>query len=268
MKKIKEGTRIFCDNGLFIDIVSKDHSHADGPSPATVTLNLKGAELKSWLDESGIIPLPPYIKRDVSDLNLREKDQKDTKLLLQNTLAQSPLPQLVFISMKTLIRPFTDKGITIKELTLHVGAGTFLPVKADDPSNHLMHEEMFYIPEETLCAILEAKKQGREIITVGTTSMRSLEALVDISKKTNTPIENLTNTWLSTDLFIYPKDDDDRYKPNFATGMITNFHQPESTLFMLISALVGRNNAVSFYEDSIDKGARLFSYGDSSLLIF
>ncbi len=268
MKKIKVKATIDCGDGLIVTVLDKSPGGNEGPSPAKVLLNLSSKELEDWLNRNGVIPLPPYIKRDVSDLQKRSSDQDRYQTSYAKLPGSVAAPTAGLHFTEKIDRELESKGIEIAEITLHVGAGTFLPVKSENPQDHTMHKEMFYVSKPAFLAIEKARKQGRPIITVGTTSMRTMESLHKLSLEKSIPIEELTNQWHETDLFIYPKSDDDLYSPHFSTGMITNFHQPESTLFMLISALIGRKNAISFYEKSIDNGAGLFSYGDSSLLLF
>ena len=153
------------------------------------------------------------------------------------------------------------KNIRFEPVTLHVGAGTFLPVKTDNPDEHHMHSERYLIPSSTYDAIKQQQAKKQTIICVGTTSLRSLESFHHELNQTTLPVDR----WLETKLFIYPKHREDTYRPNFIDGIITNFHQPESSLFMLICALIGFDKAHAIYREAIEAEYRFFSYGDACL---
>ena len=165
-----------------------------------------------------------------------------------------------------LLAKLAHRGIDLQFVSLHVGAGTFLPVKTSDITRHDMHQELYRVPMATVQALLKARRDGQKVIAVGTTTLRSLEDLYRRAAGDLADFEALADTWHSTKLFIYPKSPDDIFVPWVIDGLVTNFHQPKSTLFMLISSLVGLRQARAMYERAFEQGYRLFSYGDASLL--
>ena len=165
-----------------------------------------------------------------------------------------------------LVEKLSKRQIQIKPITLHVGLGTFASVKTSCIERHNMHKEKFFVPNDTLEAIFKAKEEKRHIIGVGTTTLRALESLFQLSNKDEKNMLSLCNKWLETDLFIHPSASRDLYKPWAVDGLITNFHQPQSTLFMLVCALIGFKEAHSLYEYALNQKYRFYSYGDTSLL--
>jgi len=151
-------------------------------------------------------------------------------------------------------------------VTLHVGAGTFLPVKVDRLADHTMHSERFMVPASTLNAIQCAKRDGKKIVVVGTTALRCLEGFNKLAEGSEENLEDLCDEWHRTNIFIYPSHRGDIFKSWVADGLMTNFHQPESTLLMLVSSLVGCDNIKFIYQLAIAERYRFFSYGDTSLL--
>ena len=200
------------------------------------------------LDELGEMPLPPYIHE-----KLKEKDRYQTVYAKNIGSAAAPTAGLHFT--KELLEKIKEKGVNIVYITLHVGLGTFRPVSVKDVKDHKMHSE-FYIMDEKAAHILnETRKNGHKIISVGTTSTRTLETIM-----------NLYGTFKAckgfTDIFIYPG-----YKFKAIDALITNFHLPKSTLVMLVSALAGRENILKAYNEAIKQKYRFFSFGDSMLII-
>ncbi|MCX6123259.1 MAG: S-adenosylmethionine:tRNA ribosyltransferase-isomerase, partial [Proteobacteria bacterium] len=165
-----------------------------------------------------------------------------------------------------LLRRLEDHNCQIEPVTLHVGAGTFLPVKTLNINEHVMHSERFMVPSTTLAAIRKAKDSSRPIVVVGTTALRALEGLDLQAKELETTREAIGDLWHRTQIFIKQTTRSDIFTPWACDGLMTNFHQPESTLFMLISSLVGFDAAKSIYASAIAEKYRFFSYGDSSLL--
>ncbi len=222
--------------------------------------------VNEWIDQWGIIPLPPYIHRDQAKPALESPDRMSYQTVFAKDRGSVAAPTAGLHFSEHLLNQLSEKGIQLRFLSLHVGAGTFLPVKSDVIQNHRMHHESFMVPRQTLHDIFQAKQDGAPVIAVGTTSLRSLEDLY--RKGTGNPdqILSLGNQWHETNLFLYPTHKDDRYTPWMIDGLLTNFHQPKSTLFMLISLLMGLDNAKQFYQFAFDNQFRLFSYGDSSLL--
>lgn len=199
------------------------------------------------LDELGQMPLPPYITEKLED-----KNRYQTVYAKNEGSAAAPTAGLHFT--KELLDELCDKGVKIAKLTLHVGLGTFRPVKEDDILDHKMHSEFYCIDKENADLINQTKASGGKVITVGTTSTRTLESIAD----ENGHIEPCSG-W--TDIFIYPG-----YKFKIVDNLITNFHLPESTLIMLVSALAGRENVLNAYKCAVENKYRFFSFGDAMFI--
>lgn len=200
------------------------------------------------LDEIGLMPLPPYIHE-----TLKEKGRYQTVYAKYNGSAAAPTAGLHFTP--ELLEQLEEKGVQIANVTLHVGIGTFRPVKEDTVENHEMHSEHFYIKKEDVEKINLAKKEGRRVIAVGTTSCRVLETISDENGMVK-PVEG------DTQIFIYPG-----YKFKCLDGLITNFHLPQSTLLMLVSALAGKDFVMKAYEEAVKERYRFFSFGDAMFII-
>lgn len=200
------------------------------------------------LDELGSMPLPPYIQAQLED---RERYQ--TVFAKNSGSAAAPTAGLHFT--KALLDEIEASGVYVTYITLHVGLGTFRPVKVDNVDDHKMHAEYYEISEDTAKCINHAKANGGRIITVGTTSTRTLEGSADESG-----IIKASSGW--TDIFIYPG-----YQFKIIDGMITNFHLPESTLIMLVSALAGKEPVLNAYNTAVKEEYRFFSFGDAMLVI-
>ena len=199
------------------------------------------------LDRLGEMPLPPYITH-----KLKDKDRYQTVYAKYDGSAAAPTAGLHFT--KELLKEIEDKGIDIAYVTLHVGLGTFRPVKADNILDHHMHSEMYMIDAEAADKINGAKERGGRVICVGTTSCRTIESAADENGRLK-PCSG------ETDIFIYPG-----YKFKVLDCLITNFHLPESTLVMLVSALAGRENVLNAYSEAIKERYRFFSFGDAMFI--
>ena len=215
-----------------------------------IKFNCSENELLSKLEKYGSIPLPPYIKREEENKNDLKNYQ--TIYAANGTAVAAPTAGLHF--NERIFSELEKKKIQKVFVTLNVGAGTFLPVRSDFLKDHKMHSEFYSISQESAKIINDAKKNGKKIVAVGTTSLRVLESCADenglvISQKTN------------TEIFIFPP-----YKFKIVDILMTNFHLPKSTLFMLICAFVGKEKAFEIYNHAISNGYRFYSYGDSSLL--
>mgnify|MGYP003373971776 CR=1 FL=1 len=199
------------------------------------------------LDKIGLMPLPPYIHEE-----LKQKDRYQTVYAKYNGSAAAPTAGLHFT--EKLLKQLQEKGVIIANVTLHVGIGTFRPVKEETVEEHEMHSEHYYIKEEDANKINQAKKQGKRVIAVGTTSCRVLESVAD---------ENgyIKATEGDTQIFIYPG-----YKFKILDGLITNFHLPQSTLLMLVSALANRDYIMKAYECAVKEKYRFFSFGDAMFI--
>ena len=199
------------------------------------------------LDEIGLMPLPPYIKE-----TLKEKDKYQTIYAKHDGSAAAPTAGLHFT--EELLEAIKAKGIDVANVTLHVGIGTFRPVKVENIEEHSMHSEHYYIKKEDVEKINNAKRNGNRVIAVGTTSCRVLESVADEDGMMK-EIESDTN------IFIYPG-----YKFKCIDCLITNFHLPESTLIMLVSALAGKDFVMSAYEEAVKEKYKFFSFGDAMFI--
>ncbi len=199
------------------------------------------------LDELGQMPLPPYITEKLTD-----KERYQTVYSKNEGSAAAPTAGLHFTN--ELLSKLKDKGVKLAYITLHVGLGTFRPVKVDDVNNHKMHSEFYNLSKETADIINNTKKNGGRIISVGTTSTRTLETIAD-----NDGLVKEQSGW--TDIFIYPP-----YKFKCVDCLITNFHLPESTLLMLVSAFSTKENIMNAYEEAIRNNYRFFSFGDAMFI--
>ena len=201
------------------------------------------------LDQIGLMPLPPYIHE-----SLKEKDRYQTVYAKYEGSAAAPTAGLHFTP--ELLKKLEEKGVIIANVTLHVGIGTFRPVKEDTVEKHEMHSEHFYIKQEDVEKINKAKQEGRRVIAVGTTSCRVLESIADEKTGMVKQIED------DTEIFIYPG-----YKFKCIDGLITNFHLPQSTLLMLVSALAGKEYIMNAYNEAVKEKYRFFSFGDAMFII-
>ncbi|QAA31915.1 tRNA preQ1(34) S-adenosylmethionine ribosyltransferase-isomerase QueA [Clostridium manihotivorum] len=199
------------------------------------------------LDELGQMPLPPYIHEKLDD-----KERYQTVYSKEKGSAAAPTAGLHFTN--ELLEKIKAKGVNVAYLTLHVGLGTFRPVKVEDVENHNMHSEFYQLSKETADIINNTKKAGKRVIAVGTTSTRTLETIADSEG-------NLSESSGWTDIFIYPG-----YNFKVVDALITNFHLPESTLIMLVSALAGKENILNAYNTAVKEGYRFFSFGDAMFI--
>lgn len=199
------------------------------------------------LDKIGQMPLPPYITEE-----LKDKERYQTVYSHELGSAAAPTAGLHFTN--ELMDKIREKGVNITNVTLHVGLGTFRPVKVDDVTNHKMHSEHYEVPEETARLIKQTKENGGRVIAVGTTSCRTLESVA-------TQYGEVIACDGFTDIFIYPG-----YKFKVLDGLITNFHLPESTLIMLVSAFAGFDNVMNAYKVAVEEKYRFFSFGDAMFI--
>ncbi|MDP3561025.1 MAG: tRNA preQ1(34) S-adenosylmethionine ribosyltransferase-isomerase QueA [Legionellaceae bacterium] len=239
-KSPKNGTVIHLDNQWQLTVLDKQddlyHCQANG-------------DVDTMLHDIGHVPLPPYIERQDETLDLT---RYQTVYARYKGSVAAPTAGLHFD--ESLLKTLQEKGIQIAYSTLHVGAGTFRPVRADDIRDHKMHSERFTVSEALCEAIRQTKEAGGRVIAVGTTALRSLESAADDC--------GLHACTRDTAIFIYPG-----YTFRVCDGLITNFHLPESTLLMLVSAFIGYEQAMSLYRVAIEQRYRFFSYGDASLLL-
>lgn len=213
----------------------------------SIKFEYTGPNIYEVLDKIGNMPLPPYIKEKLTDNN-----RYQTVYAKDLGSAAAPTAGLHFTD--ELLNKLKNKGVIIKYVTLHVGLGTFRPVKVNDITQHIMHSEQFFIPEDTANEIKKAKKENRRIICVGTTSVRTVESGFD-------PEGNLVRQSGDTNIFIYPG-----YKFKIPDAIITNFHLPQSTLVMLVSAFSSRENILNAYNVAVENKYRFFSFGDAMII--
>ncbi len=265
LKKLKPGTVVQLPAAVSARVVAKSD---DGAGTAFVELefNRTPEQFSHWLDQHAYIPLPPYIKREEPGPAAAspDKERYQTVYAEQSGSVAAPTAGLHFTP--ELMAALEAKGIEIRRVCLHVGAGTFLPVKTNDISQHKMHAERYRVGRQTALSLQAARQAGRPVVAVGTTTLRSLE---DLYRKAHGDIQRMVemaDAWATTELFLRPRTAAERYKPWVIDGLVTNFHQPCSTLFMLVSALIGLDAAREFYAQAIAKDYRLYSYGDASLL--
>ena len=219
----------------------------------TLEFNSQG-RFEDHLYALGQVPLPPYIKRDPDSCNAGDdKHRYQTVYAANKGAVAAPTAGLHFTDQ--LLKALQGKKVQIARLTLHVGYGTFSPVRVTDIREHRIHVEHFVIPEATAECINNAKSDGRRVVAVGTTCVRTLEFAADGNRR----IEPGRG---ECDLFIYPG-----YQFKMIDAMITNFHLPQSTLLMLVSAFAGRENIMDAYQEAIERGYRFYSYGDAMLIL-
>ncbi len=243
-KRMKKGTKLsFGDGSLTAEVLKTLENGGK-----LVRFYYDTTNLYEKLDQFGNMPLPPYIKTQLS-----ENSQYQTVYAKHPGSAAAPTAGLHFTP--DLMQKLKDRGVKFAEVTLHVGLGTFRPVQEDNIENHHMHSEWYTIDNTAANAINETKKQGGRVIAVGTTSCRTLESVM---AKHNT----IKASSDETDIFIYPG-----CKFSAIDGLITNFHLPESTLIMLVSAFCGRENTLAAYNEAIRQKYRFFSFGDAMFII-
>ena len=241
-KKCKPGTKIVFGEGLLHATVLE--TVEDGNR--LIRFSYEGI-FEEILDKLGEMPLPPYITH-----KLQDKNRYQTVYAKYEGSAAAPTAGLHFT--KELLRQIEEKGIDIAYVTLHVGLGTFRPVKVDNILEHHMHSEFYQVTKEAADKINKAKREGHRVICVGTTSCRTVESAADENGMVKEGCDN-------TEIFIYPG-----YKFKVLDALITNFHLPESTLVMLVSALAGREHILNAYEEAIREKYRFFSFGDAMLI--
>ena len=241
-KKAKVGTKIIFGGGLLvgevIDIVEEGNR--------LIQFTYEGI-FEEILDQLGQMPLPPYITHQ-----LKDKNRYQTVYAKYDGSAAAPTAGLHFTP--ELLQQVKDMGVDIAEVTLHVGLGTFRPVKVDNILEHHMHSEFYMVTQEVADKINNAKKNGHRVICVGTTSCRTIESAAD-----ENGMLKESSGW--TEIFIYPG-----YQFKVLDCLITNFHLPESTLLMLVSALAGREHVLAAYEEAVKEGYRFFSFGDAMFI--
>ncbi|RWR09465.1 tRNA preQ1(34) S-adenosylmethionine ribosyltransferase-isomerase QueA [Paenirhodobacter populi] len=246
LRKLKEGETIRFSDALSAEV------RGISDAQMKIAFNLTGTDFDAALAEAGAMPLPPYIAA------LRAPDEADktdyqTVFARHSGAVAAPTASLHFT--RDLLEAIHAKGVDFTEVTLHVGAGTFLPVKVEDVETHKMHSEWGEVTEAAAAAINATKAAGGRVIPVGTTALRLIESAAGADGVMR-PFRG------TTDIFIYPG-----YRFRVTDALMTNFHLPKSTLLMLVSALMGRDRIRAIYAHAVAQGYRFFSYGDASLLI-
>ncbi|MCX7288504.1 MAG: tRNA preQ1(34) S-adenosylmethionine ribosyltransferase-isomerase QueA [Rhodobacterales bacterium] len=246
LRKVNVGESIRFSDRLSATVAAKS------ATDLTLAFDLSGDDFDAALAEAGVMPLPPYIaaKRAADD-----QDRTDYQTVFARHAGAVAAPTASLHFDAPLLQTLAAKGVDFTEVTLHVGAGTFLPVKVQDVTTHRMHAEWGRVTAAAAAEINATRRAGGRIIPVGTTALRLIESAADA--------EGVLHPWEGeTDIFIYPG-----YRFRIADALMTNFHLPKSTLMMLVSALMGETRIRAIYDHAIAKGYRFFSYGDSSLLI-
>lgn len=241
-KKAREGAKFSFGNGIMSATVEKVKD--DGNRIVSFECD---DNFFAVLDKIGQMPLPPYITEKL-------KDRERYQTVYSHELGSAAAPTAGLHFTDELLEKIKAKGVNVAYVTLHVGLGTFSPVKVDDVTNHKMHSEHYEIPEVTARLINETKKNGKRVIAVGTTSCRTLESVASFFGEIK-PCNGFT------DIFIYPG-----YEFKVLDGLITNFHLPESTLIMLVSAFAGYDNIMNAYNTAVEEKYRFFSFGDAMFI--
>ena len=243
-KRAKIGTQFVFGEGIteceVVDITEDGHR--------IIQFKRDKKEIYDILDKIGKMPLPPYITEE-----LKNGERYQTVYSKELGSAAAPTAGLHFT--EEMLEKIKEMGVKIGYVTLHVGLGTFRPVKVDDVTNHKMHSEYYQLPKETADLINETKKNGKRVISVGTTSTRTLESVA-------TKFGEIKEDEDNTEIFIYPG-----YEFKVVDAQITNFHLPESTLIMLVSAFAGYENVMNAYREAVNEKYRFFSFGDAMLII-
>ncbi|MBL1352510.1 MAG: tRNA preQ1(34) S-adenosylmethionine ribosyltransferase-isomerase QueA [Zetaproteobacteria bacterium] len=236
-KPLKQGDRIIIADEFVVEILNRQGKE--------VEVRLLADDVPTAIETYGHIPLPPYIDRPDS-----EEDKRRYQTVFAEHDGAVAAPTAGLHLTKNLMQRMEDAGARFVHVTLHVGPGTFQPVQVDDVHAHLMHEEAYVVSQDAADAINQAKAEGRRVVAVGTTSLRTLEA----ASQNGVMCAGKGRT----DIFIYPG-----YEFQMVDALLTNFHLPQSTLLMLVAALVGRERVLSSYEHAIEQKYRFYSYGDA-----
>lgn len=238
VRRLKPGQRITIAEDFQVEFLGREEEMA--------IVKLHSKDILKDLERYGHVPLPPYIEREDEE---RDRQLYQTVYARKEGSVAAPTAGLHFTD--DLIDRIKDKGVNIAFITLHVGLGTFKPIKTSDIQQHKMHEEFYTIPDETIQLIHKTKQLGKSVIAVGTTVVRALESFANSGIKEG-----------FTDIFIYPP-----YQFKMVDKLITNFHLPKSTLILLVSAIAGRENILKAYSTAVEEKYRFFSYGDVMFII-
>jgi len=239
LKRWKVGQKIKVADDFYIELLEKGEE-------GKIKVKLIGNDIKKLIEKYGNIPLPPYMERNPEE---KDKELYQTIFAKKEGAVASPTAGLHFTD--ELLKKLQDKGVIIKYITLHVGIGTFRPIKTENIKEHKIHEEYYFIPEDTKLEIEKAKEENRRVIAVGTTAVRTLETFAR---------NNLTEGY--SNLYIYPP-----FEFKIVDALITNFHLPKSTLLLLVSAFADRDFILKAYNIAVKEKYRFFSYGDAMLIV-
>ncbi len=239
IKRLKLGQKVIFGNDFYCELLEKSK---DGK----IKVKLFADNVKEAINKYGHIPLPPYISREDEE---KDRQLYQTVFARKEGAVASPTAGLHFT--EELLNQLKEKGINITYITLHVGLGTFKPIKVEDITKHKMHEEYYSIPDESLNLIKETKEKNKRVIAVGTTVVRALESYGKTGKKEG-----------YSDIYIYPP-----FQFKIIDALITNFHLPKSTLLLLVSAFAGRDFIMRAYKEAVKNKYRFFSYGDAMFII-
>jgi S-adenosylmethionine:tRNA ribosyltransferase-isomerase len=254
-KRLREGDRISFgaleDRSCLLGALDATVKAKGEDGAITLAFDLSGPDLDAAIAAAGAMPLPPYI---ASRREPDEEDMSDYQTFYAREAGAVAAPTAGLHFTPELFERLIERGLTCMRVTLHVGAGTFLPMKAEDTNDHVMHSEWRSIPEGVAAEINQAKAEGRRVIAIGTTALRTLESAADEAGQVH-PVSG------PTDIFITPG-----YRFRIVDGLWTNFHLPKSTLFMLVSAFAGLDRMQAVYAHAIANKYRFYSYGDASLL--
>jgi len=241
-KPCRPATRILLAEGVVATVL-------DSGEGETRLVSFAGhGDFAAWLDRSGQVPLPPYIRREATS---SDRERYQTVFASESGAVAAPTAGLHFTT--GLLDSIRSRGVSTATVTLHVGLGTFMPMRVEDPRQHRMHSEWYRVPEETAIAIEECKRRGGRVVAVGTTVTRTLEHAAAGG--------TLQAGSGETDIFIYPG-----YEFRVVDALITNFHLPKSTLLMLVSAFAGREKLLHAYAEAVARGFRFYSYGDAMFI--
>ena len=238
-KKAPVGTKLIFSDNLTADVIENQEEIGG----RIIRFSIGSGTLEEELDKIGEVPLPPYIHEKL-------QDDEEYQTIYSKIKGSCAAPTAGLHFTEELMQKIREKGVQIEEVTLDVGLGTFRPVNEENALEHKMHSEKIYIDDETAERLNQAKLQGKRIIAVGTTSVRTLEAAAD-RKGHIVPVHKETN------IFIYPG-----VEIKFVDALITNFHLPESTLIMLVSAFIGKDKTLEIYKKAVEEKYRFFSFGD------
>ncbi|MGA2546002.1 MAG: tRNA preQ1(34) S-adenosylmethionine ribosyltransferase-isomerase QueA [Rectinemataceae bacterium] len=248
IRRQRPGRRYAFPEGMSAEIIGYSEAE-DGNGPDTVIVSFFPSLTEDYLERVGHVPLPPYIRRE----DTREDDER-YQTIYSRELGSAACPTAGLHFTEDILASLDAKGIRRANVTLHVGLGTFLPVRTENIEGHAMHEEEYSVPDLTVRRVMEAKAEGRPILAVGTTSLRTLESAWVQG-------EGLRAGRGSTRIFIYPG-----YRFNAIDALFTNFHTPKSTLLMLVSAFAERETILDAYAEAVRERYRFFSYGDAMLI--